>query len=142
MLETSGNPLALAGGYFINMIKLKDILFELIDKNAILYLGWVKRNNHDVMGMDIQSGEDETHHNYMLGLPPEWRNEFDSNLLRWRYRKDINIVYWWEFGNPTDDEKEAVEHWIEKKLNQKNPSHKIIPTDKNNMTFWKSHGED
>jgi len=52
------------------MIKLKDLIQELLDKNATLYLGWVNKSNLKVIGFDIQSGEDETHHNYLMGLPP------------------------------------------------------------------------
>lgn len=125
------------------MIKLKHIIREiLVDRNAILYLGWVNKINLKVMAFDIQSGEDETHHNYLMGLPPEWRNESDVNLVRWRYRKDINTIYWWEFNNPTDEEKQSVEHWIKSNLGKSQPEHRIIPTDRNNMNFWKSHGED
>lgn len=117
-------------------------LQEILDKNAILYLGWVNRNSLKVIGFDIQSGEDETHHNYLMGMPFEWRNEYDSNLVRWRYRKDTNVVYWWEFSKPTDEEKESVELWIKSNLNNSTPQHRIIPSDRNNINFWKSHGED
>lgn len=123
-------------------IKLKEILLEALYKNAILYLGWIKRNNHDVMMFDIESGEDETHHNYLMGLPPEWRNETDDNLIRFRYRKDMNTVYWWEFSPPTEDEKISVEQWIGKNLGQKSIEHRIIPANRDNMDFFKSHGED
>lgn len=127
------------------MIKLKDLIGELLDKNAILYLGWVNRTNLKVIGFDIQSGEDETHHNYLMGLPPEWRGQADRNLIRWRYRKDINAVYWWEFGEPTDEEKQSVEQWISDNLRSKHPSHRIIRTGGYQLSdpnFLKSHGED
>lgn len=127
----------------MSMIKLRSLLQEyLLDKNAILYLGWIKRDSLKVIGLDIQSGEDETHHNYLMGLPPEWRGNSDSNLIRWRYRRDTNTLYWWEFSKPTEDEKEAVEQWIFVNLKQRNPSHKIIPVNRDNMNYWKSHGED
>ena len=124
------------------MIKLIDLIREIVDKNAILYLGWVNKNNLKVIGFDIQSGEDETHHNYLMGLPPEWRGESDSNLLRWRYRKDTNTIYWWESGKPSDEEKESVEQWIKNSLSKKYPEHRIIPMNRDNINFWKSHGED
>ena len=124
------------------IIKLKSLIKEIVDKNSILYLGWVNKTNMKVIGFSVESGEDETHHNYMLGLPYEWRTESDSNLIRWRYRRDINSVYWWEFNKPTEEEKQSVENWIGDNLKIKHPTHKIIPTDKNNMNFYMSHGED
>jgi len=127
------------------MIKLKSILQEaLLDKNAILYLGWVKRNNLEVVGFDVTSGEDETHHNYLMGMSPEWRGQSDNNLVRWRYRKDMNAVYWWEVSEPTEDEKEAVEKWIVSNLRQQHPSHRIITVgnQQSDPNFLKSHGED
>lgn len=128
------------------MIKLKDLINKIcineIYRNAILYLGWVNTSNLNVIGFDIQSGEDETHHNYLMGLPPEWRNERDVNLKRWRYRNDMNVVYWWDFGKPTDEEKKSVEDWLKSNLRKINPDHRIIPTSRDNMNFYKSHGED
>jgi hypothetical protein len=127
------------------MIKLKSLLEEsLLDRNAILYLGWVKRNNLKVVGFDIESGESETHYNYLMGLPPEWRNEMDNNLVRWRYRNDINTLYWWDFGEPTEDEKKAVEVWIQTNLGQSHPAHRLLSSGKqaSDPHFWKSHGED
>lgn len=120
-------------------------LGEIINKNEILYLGWVNRNNLKVIGFDVQSGESETHHNYLMGLPPEWRGQSDRNLVRWRYRKDMNVVYWWEMSEPTDEEKKAVEDWIESNLQSRRPGHRIITTGGNQMNdpnFLKSHGED
>ncbi len=131
------------------MIKLKSIIETLLtevllDKNAILYLGWVKRNNLAVIGVDVTSGEDETHYNYLMGMPPEWRDQPDSNLVRWRYRKDLNIIYWWEMSKPTEEEKAAVEDWIQTNLHQSRPAHRIITVGnrRNDPNFWKSHGED
>jgi hypothetical protein len=127
---------------FIDMIKLKSLLKEIVNKNATLYLGWINRTNLKVIAFDIQSGEDETHHNYLMGLPPEWRGESDTNLIRWRYRHDINIIYWWGFQTPTDEEKQSVERWIKDNLRKLNPEHRIIPANRDNINFWKSHGED
>ena len=125
------------------MISLKSLIREtLVDKNARLYLGWVNKTNLRVMAFDIQSGEDETHHNYLMGLPDEWRAESDGNLIRWRYRRDTNTVYWWQFSTPTDDEKYSVEQWVSANLGKNRPEHRIIPTDRNSMNFWKSHSED
>lgn len=91
-----------------------------------LYLGWVNRKNLKVTGTQVEPGDDETHHNYLKGMSPEWRGESDNNLIRWRYRRDTNTIWWWSGTPPTDDEKVEVEHWIETKLKVKKPGHKQI----------------
>lgn len=122
------------------MIHLFDILFEILNKNALLYLGWINRNNFNIKVIDIQpDDETETHNNYLIGLPPEWRNERDVNLARWRYNKRTNTVYWWEFNRPSEEEKKQVGMWIQKNLNKSIPIHKIIPLDRKSAEFFDSH---
>ena len=112
-----------------------------------LYLGWVNRSNLKVAGFNISIGDDETHHNYLQGMPPEWRGESDANLIRWRYRKDTNTIWWWSGTPPTDDEKVEVEHWIETNLKVKKPAHKQIvippfghPKYPYGMGYYDAHG--
>lgn len=126
------------------MIKLKNLIQEILDKNSILYLGWVNKTNLKVIGFDIESGEDETHHNYLRGLPPEWRGQSDRNLVRWRYRKDINTLYCWDLDDPTEEEKEAIKNWIGDNLHRTNIEYRVIQSGKQatDPNFWKSHGED
>lgn len=122
------------------MIILSDIVKEILDKTSNLYLGWVNRSNLNIKVIGVEpNDETETHHNYLMGLPPEWRNQSDVNLARWRYRKDLNVVYWWEFNHPTEDEKNEVSQWVMKNLSKSTPIHKIISTNRNSIEFRDSH---
>lgn len=62
---------------------------------------------------------DNPHHEYLMNL------FHVDNGFSWRYRKDLNIIWWW--GNiPNQDVKDALDGWIENKLGMRNPKHKII----------------
>lgn len=125
-----------------------DRLCEIIDKSANLFLGWINKQNFKVTGFDVKPNDDtETHYNYMMGMPPEWKDEPDSKLLRWRYRKDLNTVYWWSFGIPNDDEKQEVDRWLRENLGvNRRPEHRILTADADSINldddYWKSHGQD
>jgi hypothetical protein len=119
---------------------LSTLVKEILNKTNILYLGYLNKTNYNIVCFPIESGDEtETHHNYLMGLPQQWRQESDINLMRWRYRKDLNVVYWWEFNRPNDDEKEAVDLWIKKNLFKSTPSHRIILTDRSSINFIQSH---
>lgn len=99
----------------------------IIDRKANFYLGWVKRSNLKVVATDIhpETEDSETYNNYQRGMS-DVKDEYDSNLVRWRYRRDKNSIYWWSFNPPTDEEKQAVQDWVEMNLGVKDPYHRIM----------------
>jgi hypothetical protein len=75
------------------------------------------------------------------------KDEYDFNLVRWRFRRDKNSIYWWSFNPPDEDEKQAVQVWVEDNLGVKNPQHRImyVPGDKEddlNRNRRDAHGWD
>ena len=109
-------------------------------------MGWVKRDNLDIIATDIdpEFNDTTTHFNYLLGLPPEWRGQSDSNLIRWRYVRKTNSIYWWSFNRPTEEEKTTVEKWLKDNLNTISNNHRIMyvpsDTDKSGRDREIAHG--
>ena len=108
------------------MIKLKTILFELFDKNSNLFLGFIRHDDFSIIATDFDD-ENWNHFSWRLSLSSNWRGSHDNEILRWRYNKKLNTIYWWEVDvKPTDDEKEQLEYWLYKNLKVKYPTHKFI----------------
>ena len=106
---------------------------SLIDKNANLYLGVIKRSNLKVIGRDVEpdesgAGGEYTHDDFLRELGGEWDAMWDDEMIRWRYKKSENAIYWWySRAHPTTDEKESVEIWLVKNAGlNTTPTHKWI----------------
>jgi len=106
---------------------------SLIDKNANLYLGVIKRSNLKVVGRDVEpdesgAGGEYTHDDFLRELGGEWDAMWDDEMIRWRYKRSENSIYWWySRAHPTEDEKESVERWLMKNVGLKTtPTHKWI----------------
>jgi hypothetical protein len=70
--------------------------------------------------MRADSGEDS--HGGLVRMDHSIDPDVDTS---WRYREDLNVVYWWK-SSPEEDRRKAVEGWIQKKLGKTNPQHKIL----------------
>ena len=109
---------------------------QLLENELELWLGWV-----DPMNLRVIAGnsEDCSIHPEM----PDWHDMDWAEAPRWRYRKDLNRVYWWS-ELPDQETQQALNDWIRSKLKKENPTHISIPTvarsyfDKNNVRH--SHG--
>ena len=111
-------------------------LNELFDKNSQLFLGFINRENFSVVGWSVNNSY-VSHQDIYERVPYSWKS---INIKPWRYRKDLNKIYWW-YG-ATETEKTELSHWLEKTLGVKFPQHLIITPDahfddKNRMD---SHG--
>lgn len=99
---------------------------ELLEKDAELFLGFIRRDNLKVVGTHVED-EDFTHFHFQFELGGDWRNLGDSELIPWRFKKSDNTIYWWyPKPHPNEDEKKTVEWWLEKNVNVKHPHHKMM----------------
>ena len=98
----------------------------IIPRNADLYLGFIKRENFKVIGIDVHD-DGLTHARWQMTLPKEYQWYFGTEALLWRYKRATNTVYWWSmFPEPNDEEKQSVEDWLFKHANIKYPKHQMI----------------
>lgn len=119
------SPKQIVGNKYPESITINE---SLIDKNAKLYLGFIRREDFKVIGMSVDD-EDWTHGMFLRSLPYEWKKLGNSEFISWRYKRKTNTVYWWLSAiHPTNDEKVEVEHWLEKNVNIKHPQHNFICT--------------
>jgi hypothetical protein len=91
-----------------------------INQHYKLYIGFIHRETYEILATAVDD-EETTHYNWRL--PPE-KTWGDAESIKWRFRKDLNTVYWW--SSPTEEEKSQLEYWLEKKLRSKYPKHQII----------------
>lgn len=106
--------------------KTQPLKEALIARNADLYLGFIKRNNFKVIGIDVHD-DSLTHARWQETLPPELQWYYGTEALLWRYKRKTNTVYWWSmFPEPNEDEKQYVEDWLFKHVNIKYPKHQMI----------------
>lgn len=98
----------------------------LINRNANLYLGFIKRDNFKVIGTDVHD-EGLTHAQWQPTLSKEYQWYYGTEALLWRYKRETNTVYWWStFPEPNEEEKQSVEDWLFKHANIKYPKHQMI----------------
>lgn len=122
-------------------VMVSESITEAVDPKH-LYIGYVQPSLEiKVMRADaLPSGEDS--HGYLVRIDHSIDPGRDTS---WRYREDLNTLYWWETP-PDEDRRKAVEGWVQKKLGKSNPQHKILdPKDVlgftvKNSTIQQSHG--
>lgn len=105
--------------------KTEPLKENLIDKNSGLFLGFIKRDNLKVVGTSL-SNEDVSdvysHNDFKKELGDEWLRLGSEEFIPWRYKPAKNTIYWWAARlKPDEDEKEAVEYWVEKNAISKHP---------------------
>lgn len=134
------------------MINLKSLLRSVINegfKNETLYLGYVLPNNYKVVAIRGRSSEDidDLDHQTLIDKYP--RIDY-SESNPWRYRSDLNVVFWWH-KIPTQVIKDELENWIQKTTRNINPSHVVlnprgditkVDSTKRNSAFRLAHGYD
>lgn len=105
-----------------------------------IWLGWVDPMTHRVIA---SSGEEASMHDDMFNTHPETQQLDWEDAPKWRYRKDLNTVYWWG-QMPNEDVRESLDIWIEQNLHTTSPKHVRLRAvswdqeDKDNVHY--SHG--
>ncbi len=85
-----------------------------------LWMGWVDPKTHYVWA---GNGNEITMHDEMDSIHPGISHQMDwSEAPKWRYRKDLNTVYWWT-KIPDDDIKQSFEDWLLKTTKMTSPKH-------------------
>ena len=94
--------------------ELKLLIRECINEviNPIYIITGTVNSDLDVAGIKYKDGDNLVTHG-------ELQSRYGIKGNDWRYRNDINTIMWW--GNPDEDEKQAVEDWLRKKYSVKNP---------------------
>ena len=109
------------------------------DKN--LYIGFIDAESFKVKGeradvIKSKSPNTANSHSYFtkhLGYKiRDWKNE----VLPWRYRKDVQTLYWWN-GIPPSGYKDEVVDWIEKTTHTNVKDNVEIRAD--SPSFYQSH---
>jgi hypothetical protein len=100
---------------------IKFIISESSQKNN-LYLGFINKENFRVFGWPIQHSF-QSHQDFYKKLPNSWKM---VDAKPWRYRKDLNTVYWW--NSPNETEKMELLNWAKQKFGINTTTHKIINT--------------
>ena len=118
--------------------KKTEPLNELLDKNSNLYLGFIRRDNLRIVGINVD--DSYTHREFQRALGDEWRDQYDENLLFWRYKRSENSIYWWyPHIHPIQDEKEAVERWLQDNVNAgRYLQHRFMSNDVSAREFGKN----
>ncbi len=109
-------------------------------KEDQIWLGWVDPSNHRVIAA---SGEEVSMHDHMFDTHPETQRLDWEDAPKWRYRKDLNTVYWW--GQiPDEDIRESLDLWLKKNLHADKPKHvrlrAVSWSDEDKTNVHRSHG--
>ncbi len=98
-----------------------ELLQEAVNKQKTLYVGFVlPEENFKVIAYDAY---DVQGHFEIKQKHPELQSI--KNKVPWRYRKDLNTIFWWGYI-PNDDIKDSVNWWIYKNIGKKNPKNKEL----------------
>lgn len=107
-----------------------------------IWLGWVDPQNYRVFGAN---GENYEMHDEMDAIDPKYVHELDwSDAPKWRYRKDLNTVYWW-VKLPDEETKNSLNVWLKKNAGITSiPKHIRLPSisrnDDDMKAMHQSHG--
>jgi hypothetical protein len=111
--------------WYIKYIPNESIIDEIKESGVDpknVYVGFILPSL-DVRGIRQDLVPNDTYgHEYLLDTQRDI--DFDQSHS-WRYRNDLNVVYWW---NETPDEiiRDTLEGWIKKKVGRTNPKHKKL----------------
>jgi len=99
------------------------------DGQKEVYVGFVTQDYNTIV-----SNKRETHGGLFSDHPELYHRKGD-----FRYRPDLNVVFWW--GLPTDEKvTDAVNGWVKEKFGKINVRHTSIRS--NEKSFFASHGKD
>lgn len=106
------------------LAKLKDATQTIYDKQVSITEGFgetfivtgMVAPDLEVVGDRYYAGEPLVSHGGLRYLHGNWNESLD-----WRYRSDINTIFYKGDVFPTEDQKEAVEGWLNKKYQVRNP---------------------
>lgn len=95
---------------------------EHVNKLKTLYVGYVLPDeNFKVVGYDAY------HMDGHYEINAEYPELCGVKKLAWRYRKDLNSVYWWN-QIPDGDSVDSLNYWIKKNTGKTNPQHnRLLP---------------
>lgn len=127
--------------FYQSHIKRMQQLEEIIYRADLVWLGWVDPINYKVFA---GSGEEFAVHDEMYAIDHKYVSELEfENAPKWRFRLDLNTVYWW--GTiPNEDIRESLDAWLKKNLKAINPKHirltSISKTPADMISVGRSHG--
>lgn len=106
-----------------------------------IWLGWVDPDNHQIFG---GRGEDYQTHDQLANIDHKYVFQLEwEDAPKWRYRKDLNVVYWWS-RIPDKDIQNSLNFWIKKHTGGVSPKHirlRNISTDERDIkAVSQSHG--
>lgn len=87
---------------------------EDVRKNKPFVVTGMTAQDLDVIGEKYYGGQPIITHGQLRARYGNWGGSQD-----WRYRSDINTLFWW--GIPDEDDRNATKDWLETKYNVKNP---------------------
>jgi predicted nucleotidyltransferase len=95
-----------------------------INKREDLYLGSISPENYKIYYLRCHPTQNITYfsHADLFQTYPFLRYEETKN---WRYRADLNTVYWWN-DIPDQKIKDELDYWVSQNTPNKNPKHVVI----------------
>jgi predicted nucleotidyltransferase len=108
---------------------------EGVKEDPQLYIGMIDDDNYRVVTTPVTRDNVRMEHAVLARIKGV---SFQS--MKFRYRKDLNTVFWQYSDRPTQIHKDVVDEWIMNAFNLPNPKHHTGP--KNPQQINQSHGTD